>query len=121
MSDHLHELLLRDAVLHGVREMKVHLLSFPERDKRSARYQAAIALRKLRPLPDVAEQDVIGKLDELRGQVSQRLAYRARLFLRAHVLFSFVCSSRGTTRIGGGVCARRMHRLMWRSSGSTIR
>jgi hypothetical protein len=65
VRDHLDQLLLRDAVLDRLKEVEVHLLGLAGRDERRARDQAAVAFRELRPLPYVAEEDVVGEIDQL--------------------------------------------------------
>src|SRR5438309_6017602 len=64
VGDELDELFLRHAVLDRSGEVEVHLLCLAGRDERRAGDQAAVALRELRPLPDVAEQHLLGDLDE---------------------------------------------------------
>jgi hypothetical protein len=36
------------------------------------RDQTPVTLGEFRPLPDVAEQDLVGEVDELRGEVTDR-------------------------------------------------
>src|SRR5882762_2413309 len=65
MRDQLDQLVLGHAVLDGAREVEVHLLGLAQSDQRGAGDQAAVALRQLRALPHVTEQDFLGDLDEL--------------------------------------------------------
>jgi hypothetical protein len=60
----------RHAVLDGAWEMEVHLLGLAGRNQRRAGDQAAVALRELRPLPDVPEQHVVGELAARSGAAS---------------------------------------------------
>jgi hypothetical protein len=51
-------------------KVKAHLLGLAGRDQRRAGDEAAIALRELRALPDVAEQHVVGQLGELGRELT---------------------------------------------------
>jgi hypothetical protein len=42
-------------------------------DQRRDGHQAAVSGRKLRTSPDLAEQDIVGELDQLRGEVADQL------------------------------------------------
>src|SRR5439155_7981048 len=68
VRDELDDLLLGHAVLDGAREMEAHLLGLAGGDERRAGDEAPVALRELRPLPDVSEQHLVGDLAEPRGQ-----------------------------------------------------
>ena len=80
--------ILRNTVLDGARKMKIHLLGLAKRNERGARYQAAVSLRQLRTLPDVAEQDLVAERGQLRRQIAKLLACGGG-YLR-HSCLSFV-------------------------------
>src|SRR5262252_11098650 len=84
MRDHLDEFLLRDTVLDCVRKVKAHLLGLARGDQRRTSYQAAVALRELRSLPYVTEQNVFGEVDELGRELTKRVA---RGWLGGHIVF----------------------------------
>src|SRR5215469_12374823 len=96
VSDHFDQLFPSDAVLHCSWEVKVHLFRLAHRDECCAGDEAPIALRKLRPFPDVAEQHVLGQINQLGRGLTERFAHRAHFF-RAHDLLSSPCGSRGLT------------------------
>ncbi len=75
MGDHLDDFLLLDAVVQRTSEMADLLLGAIERDQGGAGDQAAVALAKAGALPDVAEQRVVGELDQLGAKA--RSASRA--------------------------------------------
>ena len=72
MGDHFLELRLRQAVIPGSREVVVELFGAAIGDQRGDGDEAAVPLEQLRSLPYVAEQNVIGKGDELRRKVADR-------------------------------------------------
>jgi hypothetical protein len=55
------------------REVKAHLLGLAGRDERRAGDEAPVALRELRPLPDVPEQHVVGQLGQFRRDITDGL------------------------------------------------
>src|SRR3954465_764262 len=73
VGDELDEFLLGHAVLDGAGEVEAHLLGLARGNERRAGDQAPVAFRELRALPDVAEQHLLGDLDELRGKVGKRV------------------------------------------------
>src|SRR6266567_8403467 len=73
MRDRLDELFSRDAIFDREWKVKLHLFGLPQRDQRRARNQAAVALRELLALPHVAEEDVVGEIDELRSEITEGL------------------------------------------------
>src|SRR5215471_19470625 len=77
VGDGLDELLLGDAVFDRLREVELHLLGLAGRDESGAGDEASVPLRELRPLPDVAEQDAVGDLDELRREAAEGLLHGA--------------------------------------------
>lgn len=72
-----------------VRKVQIHLLRFAGRDERGTRDQAGVTLRELRSLLDVAEENVLGELHELRRELAEGLAERAGKILAAHGSISF--------------------------------
>ena len=65
MGDQLADLLGRDTVVERTLEVALELLGAVERNEGRAGDQAAVALRQLRPLPDIAVDNLLGEVDEL--------------------------------------------------------
>src|SRR5712671_992028 len=74
MGDQLANLVLGDAVAEGAFEVTAQLPLAAECNKRRHGDQAAIALRQARAFPDLAVNDLLGKLDELWRDRSNLLA-----------------------------------------------
>ena len=72
VHDRLLQFGLGEAVLLGEAQMIPELLEAARGDQGRDRDEASVALGKFRPLPDVAEQDLVGELDQLRGEVTNR-------------------------------------------------
>jgi len=75
MRDELNQLILGDAIVDGAGEVAALLFGAIERHQCGARNKTAVALGKTRPFPDVAKQDVLGKVDELRRERPQPVAW----------------------------------------------
>jgi hypothetical protein len=86
MGDELDDLVLGDAVLEGALEMAAQLLAAIERDQRRDGDQAAVALLEVGPLPDIAEQHLLGQVDQLGRDGANLVAGRGGR-LRAHDRF----------------------------------
>src|SRR6516165_4347358 len=65
LRDDLGQLLFGHAVLERQGEMRAKLVWAIRRDQRSNRDEAAIPFRKLRTLPDISKQDLVGELCQL--------------------------------------------------------
>ena len=74
MRDHLGQLLLGHAVVQRALQMAAQLLRPIGGDQRRADDQAAVALGKLRALPDVAEQHLLGQVDHLGNRAANAVA-----------------------------------------------
>src|SRR5579885_1195886 len=85
MRDDLAQLFLGQPVVERAFEMADQLLFAAERDQRGDDDQAAIALRELRALPDLAEQPLLGIVDQVRHGGAAGLAGRAGLGRLGHV------------------------------------
>src|SRR5690348_13779484 len=79
MRDHLEQLVLGHAVVECALEVADLLLGAVERDQGGACNQAAVALGKALALPDVAEQHVVRQVDQLGGELPQRLPRGGRI------------------------------------------
>src|SRR3979490_3591368 len=79
MSDRLADLLARNAVLQRAPDVAAQLVRAIKRDERGHRDQAAVALRELLALPDVAEQQLVGELAELGKDVAHLVDGRIRV------------------------------------------
>ena len=73
LRDRLDELDLGHAVLPRQCEMGAKLVGTVQRDQGADGDEAAIALGETRPLPDVAEQHVVGEFRHLRRDVAHQL------------------------------------------------
>src|SRR5829696_1732470 len=81
VGDDFAQLGLGDAVVEGAFEMADQLLLPAERDQGRDHDQAAVALRQARTLPDIAEQHLLGIVDQPRDDVADRVTRRGRLRL----------------------------------------
>src|SRR5579883_2085948 len=85
VRDDLGDLLARKAVVEAAADMCAQLIGAVERGQHGDRHQAAVALRQFGPLPDVAEDDIVGQFDELGGHLGE-VSERARALRRTHAL-----------------------------------
>src|SRR6185436_16870670 len=76
MRDDLEQLFLGNTVVERPLEVTDLLLGAIERDQGGTGDQAAVALAEPLALPDVAEQDVVGQVDQLRREGPQGLSRR---------------------------------------------
>jgi hypothetical protein len=74
MGDNLGDLILRDAIIQRAAEMAPQLLRAVGRDQGSKDDQAAVTLAQFRALPDVAVNDLVRKIDELRDGAAKTFA-----------------------------------------------
>ena len=89
MRDKLNQFILGHAIVDGAGEMTALLFGAIERHQGSTRNETAVALGETRPFPDVAEQDVLGKVDKFRGKRPQPVAWIGdRWFGHAFLLFT---------------------------------
>src|SRR4029450_11400037 len=79
MGDEFEQLLLLDAVVDGALEVADLLLGAIERHQGGAGDQAAVTLGEAGPLPDVAEQHVVGQVDQLGRECAQSVAGSRRI------------------------------------------
>src|SRR6478609_9093209 len=79
VDDRLLQLYFGEAVLLGESQVPDDLLGTARGDEARDSDEAAVPPRQLRPLPDVTEQDAVGELDELRGEVADGALRRDRL------------------------------------------
>jgi hypothetical protein len=68
VHDRLLQFGLGEAVLLGEAQMIPELLKAARGDQGRDRDQAPVTLGEFRPLPDVAEQDLVGEVDQLRAK-----------------------------------------------------
>jgi len=66
VGDQLRELILGYAVIQRTPKMAAKLVRAARCHEDGDRDQAAVSLRKLRPLPDIAVENIIAKLPKLR-------------------------------------------------------
>jgi hypothetical protein len=74
VDDHLFQLGLGHAVGHGDVQVSTQLLGAAVGDQRRAGDQTTIRRGQLRLSPDVAEQDVVGELDQPQDEVADELS-----------------------------------------------
>ena len=91
MRQCLDEFVLRHTIVARERHVRAQLIGPVQGDQRAHCDQAAVALRQSRPGPDIAEQDIVGQLGELRRNIAQSdvgraMAALSRLCLRRSVL-----------------------------------
>ena len=78
MGDRLDEFVLGDAVLDGAAEVEAQLLGVALRGQDRDGDEAAVAGGQLGAVPDVVEEDVVGELGHLGGEVAERGRARRR-------------------------------------------
>jgi hypothetical protein len=71
MGDQFEELVLRDAVVLSAHEMAAQLLGAIERDEGGDGDQAAVPLGEAWAFPDIAEQHLLGEIDQLGRERSE--------------------------------------------------
>src|SRR3954464_9031470 len=86
VGDRLDQLLLGDAVVLCVLQVERELLGVAAGGQRGDGDEAAVARRQLRALPRVAEECVIGEVDESGCEVAEHLLRAGRLLVLCHVL-----------------------------------
>ncbi len=78
MGDELDDLVLGDAIQERALEMAAELLAAIEGDEGRDRDQTAVALGEAGPLPDIAEQHLLGEIDQLRRDRADLVAAGGR-------------------------------------------
>src|SRR5439155_9767645 len=87
MGDELDDLVLGNPIVERALEMAAELLAAIEGDEGRDSDQAAIALGETGPLPDIAEQDFLGEIDQLRRDRANLVASGGRGRGCGHVSF----------------------------------